>query len=82
MRLTLWTDYARRALIYVAAKTEALSTIAEIAETFGVSRSVLAVVVWIGGVAMVRPMVLPAIRRGEPGPNRLSAFKAVKRRFS
>lgn len=39
MHLTLWTDYARRALIYVAAKTEALSTIAEIAETFGVSRS-------------------------------------------
>lgn len=42
----------------------------------------LAVVVRIGGVAMVMLIVLPAIRRGEPGPNPLSAFKAVKRRFS
>lgn len=39
MRLTLWTDYALRALIYVGAKTDAPPTIAEIAETFGVSRT-------------------------------------------
>lgn len=39
MRLTLWTDYALRALIYVGAKGEAPSTIAEIAETFNVPRS-------------------------------------------
>jgi Rrf2 family nitric oxide-sensitive transcriptional repressor len=38
MRLTLWTDYALRALIYVGAKSDAAPTIAEIAETFGVSR--------------------------------------------
>ena len=31
---------------------------------------VLAVVVWIGGVAMVTLIVLPAIGRGELGPNR------------
>jgi Rrf2 family transcriptional regulator, nitric oxide-sensitive transcriptional repressor len=39
MRLTLWTDYALRALIYVGAKNGAPSTIAEIAESFGVSRT-------------------------------------------
>jgi Rrf2 family nitric oxide-sensitive transcriptional repressor len=39
MRLTLWTDYALRTLIYVGAKGENLSTIAEIAECFGVSRA-------------------------------------------
>jgi|GEM_PF-5270354 DNA-binding IscR family transcriptional regulator len=31
MRLTLWTDYALRTLIYVGAKDGRLSTIAEIA---------------------------------------------------
>lgn len=39
MRLTLWTDYALRALIYVGAKTGASPTIAEVAESFGVSRT-------------------------------------------
>jgi uncharacterized membrane protein len=43
---------------------------------------VLAVVVWAGGVAMVTLIVLPAIRRGELGPNPLSGFKAIERRFS
>jgi Rrf2 family transcriptional regulator, nitric oxide-sensitive transcriptional repressor len=45
MRLTLWTDYALRTLIYVGAKGERLSTIAEIAEGFGVSKSHLMKVV-------------------------------------
>lgn len=39
MRLTLWTDYALRTLIHVGAKGESLSTIAEIAATFAVSRT-------------------------------------------
>jgi len=39
MRLTLWTDYALRALIYVGAKAETASTIAEIAESFDISRT-------------------------------------------
>jgi len=39
MRLTLWTDYALRTLIHVGAKGDALSTIAEIAATFAVSRT-------------------------------------------
>lgn len=45
MRLTLWTDYALRTLIYVGAKGERLSTIAEIAESFGVSKAHLMKVV-------------------------------------
>ena len=42
---------------------------------------VLAVVIWIGGVAMVTMVVLPALRRGDLGPNRLQAFEAIERRF-
>jgi Rrf2 family transcriptional regulator, nitric oxide-sensitive transcriptional repressor len=45
MRLTLWTDYALRILIYVGAKGGRLSTIAEIAESFGVSKTHLMKVV-------------------------------------
>jgi uncharacterized membrane protein len=41
---------------------------------------VLAVVIWIGGVAMVTMVVLPAVRRGDIGPNRLRAFEAIERR--
>jgi Rrf2 family transcriptional regulator, nitric oxide-sensitive transcriptional repressor len=39
MRLTLWTDYALRTLIYVGAKGDRLSTIAEIAECYAISRA-------------------------------------------
>lgn len=38
MHLTLWTDYALRTLIYLGAKGDRLSTIAEIAAGFEVSR--------------------------------------------
>ena len=38
MRLTLWTDYALRTLIYVGAKGERLSTIADIAGSFDISK--------------------------------------------
>ena len=43
---------------------------------------VLAVVIWIGGVAMVTMILLPAIRRGDLGPNRLQVFEAIERRFA
>lgn len=43
---------------------------------------VLGVVIWFGGVAMVTLVLLPAIRRGDLGTDRISAFKAVERRFS
>lgn len=42
---------------------------------------VLAVVVWIGGVALVTLVVLPAIRRGALGTERDRAFEAIERRF-
>jgi Rrf2 family transcriptional regulator, nitric oxide-sensitive transcriptional repressor len=45
MRLTLWTDYALRTLIYVGAKGGRLSTIAEIAERFDISKTHLMKVV-------------------------------------
>ena len=43
---------------------------------------VLAVVIWIGGVAMATTIVLPAIRRGDLGADRLGAFQAIERRFA
>jgi uncharacterized membrane protein len=42
---------------------------------------VLAVVIWIGGVSMVTTVLLPAVRRGSLGENRLQAFQAIERRF-
>jgi uncharacterized membrane protein len=42
---------------------------------------VLAVVIWIGGVAMVTAVVLPAIRSGDFGRDRMRAFHAVESRF-
>ncbi|MGH7048526.1 MAG: hypothetical protein ACREE2_19290 [Stellaceae bacterium] len=42
---------------------------------------VLAVVIWIGGVSMATTAVLPAVRRGELGPDRLQRFQAIERRF-
>ena len=42
---------------------------------------VLGVVIWIGGVAMVTMVLLPAVRRGDLGANRLQVFEAIERRF-
>jgi uncharacterized membrane protein len=42
---------------------------------------VLAVVIWIGGVSMVTTVMLPAVRRGKLGGDRLQAFEAVEHRF-
>ncbi|MBS0529671.1 MAG: hypothetical protein JSS22_09815, partial [Proteobacteria bacterium] len=42
---------------------------------------VLAVVIWIGGAAMATTVVLPALRRGELGNNKLKAFQAIEHRF-
>ena len=40
---------------------------------------VFAIVVWIGGVAMVTTVILPIVRRGEK--DRLALLEAVERRF-
>jgi uncharacterized membrane protein len=42
---------------------------------------VLAVVIWIGGVAKATRVVLPAVKRGDLGTDRLSAFREIERRF-
>jgi uncharacterized membrane protein len=42
---------------------------------------VVAVVIWIGGVSMATTVVLPAVRRGHLGKDRLQAFQAIERRF-
>ncbi len=42
---------------------------------------VLAVVIWIGGVSMATTVVLPAVRRGDLGEDRLRAFQAIEHRF-
>lgn len=43
---------------------------------------VLAVVVWIGGVAMVTTVLLPAIRRFKSPEDRVAFFDALERRFA
>lgn len=42
---------------------------------------VLAVVIWIGGVAMATTVALPAVRRGDFGADRVKAFRAIEHRF-
>ena len=56
----------------------------DLANTLAWARAlhVIAVVVWIGGVALITAVALPAIRRGDLGPDRLRAFQAIERRFS
>ncbi|HTF74853.1 MAG TPA: Rrf2 family transcriptional regulator, partial [Bradyrhizobium sp.] len=39
MRLTVYTDYALRLLMYLALKEDQLATIAEIAKSFAISRN-------------------------------------------
>jgi len=43
---------------------------------------VLAVVLWIGGVGMVTTVLLPAIRRSYPAPQRFPVFHAMEERFA
>ena len=39
MRLTVYTDYALRLLMYLAVKDDGLATIAEVAESYDISRN-------------------------------------------
>jgi hypothetical protein len=45
------------------------------------AQHVLAVIIWIGGVALATTVVLPAVRCGDVGPSRLQVFEAIERRF-
>lgn len=45
MQLTLYTDYSLRVLIFLGLKTDGLTTISEIAESYGISRNHLVKVV-------------------------------------
>jgi Rrf2 family transcriptional regulator, nitric oxide-sensitive transcriptional repressor len=51
LRLTVYTDYALRLLMYLALKNEGLATIAEIAEGYGISRNHLMKVAHQLGIA-------------------------------
>lgn len=43
---------------------------------------VLAIVHWIGGVAMVTLVLLPGLTRAVPGPERLRLFEMIEGRFA
>jgi uncharacterized membrane protein len=51
---------------------------------FAIARAlhVLAVVLWIGGVAFVTTVLLPAVRRSYPAEDRLAFFGRIERRFA
>jgi uncharacterized membrane protein len=49
--------------------------------TIALSIHVLAVVWWIGGVAMVTTILLPALRRVAEPEERFALFSAIERRF-
>lgn len=51
MRLTVYTDYALRLLMYLAVKNEGLVTITEVAERYGISKNHLMKVVYQLGSA-------------------------------
>lgn len=53
-------------------------------ETLALARAihVVAVVIWIGGVAMVTTVLLPAIRRAPLSENPVAFFERIERRFA
>jgi uncharacterized membrane protein len=50
--------------------------------TIALSIHVLAIVLWIGGVAMVTTVLLPAVRNFKSTEERVAFFGLVERRFA
>jgi uncharacterized membrane protein len=50
--------------------------------TIALAIHVLAVVLWIGGVAMVTTVLLPAVRQLKSARERIAFFKTIERRFA
>ena len=50
--------------------------------TIALAIHVLAVVLWIGGVAMVTTVLLPAVRRYKNAAERIALFETIERRFA
>lgn len=50
--------------------------------TIALALHVAAIVVWIGGVAMVTTVILPAVRRTQRPEDRVEFFEAVESRFA
>jgi len=50
--------------------------------TIALAIHVLAVVLWIGGVAMVTTVLLPAVRRFKSAEERIAFFETIERRFA
>jgi len=73
-------SYARTASPLVRRRSQARPVMDDV--VLARALHVLAVVIWVGGVAMATMVVLPAVRRGDVGANRLEVFEAIERRFA
>ena len=68
MRLTVYTDYSLRVLMYVALHPERRPTIAEVASTYGISKNhIMKVVYQLGRAGYVASRVPGRARQLQPG---------------
>ncbi len=75
MRLTTFTDYSLRVLMFVATHPEGRTTIAEIARTYGISEHHLTKVVhFLGKRATSRTSAAAGAGSCWPGPRRRSTW--------
>ncbi len=50
--------------------------------TIALALHLLAIVLWVGGVAMATTVLLPAVRQFKGAEDRIAFFKTVQRRFA